>query len=55
MLAVWPLVLIATVGAVVGTSAGTRVLAHLPQSLFRRLVAVLLLLLGVAMLVAGAA
>ena len=55
MLAVWPFVLIATVGAVVGTALGTRVLGHLPQSLFRRVVAVLLLLLGVAMLAAGAA
>jgi uncharacterized membrane protein YfcA len=53
MLAVWPFVLIATVGAVVGTALGTRVLGHLPQSLFRRVVAVLLLLLGMAMLVAG--
>lgn len=54
MLAVWPFVLIATVGAVVGTSVGTRALGHLPQSLFRRVVAILLLLLGVAMLAAGA-
>ncbi len=53
MLAVWPFVLLATVGAVVGTAVGTRVLGHLPQSLFRRVVAVLLLLLGIAMLVAG--
>ncbi|HET7623024.1 MAG TPA: sulfite exporter TauE/SafE family protein [Gemmatimonadaceae bacterium] len=55
MLAVWPFVLIATAGAVVGTALGTRVLGHLPPALFRRVVAVLLLLLGIAMLVAGLA
>ncbi len=54
MLGVWPLVLIATIGAVAGTALGTRVLGQLPQSLFRRVVAVLLLLLGIAMLVANA-
>jgi uncharacterized membrane protein YfcA len=53
MLAVWPFVLTATLGAVVGTALGTRVLGRLPQSLFRRIVAVLLLLLGIAMLAVG--
>lgn len=55
MLAVWPLVLIATIGAVAGTALGTRVLGRLPPWLFRTVVAVLLLLLGIAMLVASAA
>lgn len=55
MLGVWPFVLIATVGAVVGTALGTRILGHISQPIFRRVVALLLLALGVAMLVAGAA
>lgn len=50
---VWPLVLLATVGAVVGTALGTRVLGRLPQRLFRRVVAVLLLALGLYMIAAG--
>ena len=50
---VWPFVLIATVGVVVGTALGTRVLGNLPQGGFRRVVAVLLLLLGSSMIVAG--
>jgi uncharacterized protein len=51
---VWPLVLIATVAVVVGTALGTRVLGHLPQRVFRRVLAVLLLMLGVYMATAGA-
>jgi uncharacterized protein len=53
VLAIWPLVAIATGGAVVGTHVGRRVLARIPEPLFRRLVALLLALLGVAMLVKG--
>jgi uncharacterized membrane protein YfcA len=53
ILAVGPFVLIATAGAVVGTALGTRVLGKLPPSLFRRVVALLLLLLGIAMLAAA--
>jgi uncharacterized protein len=48
--AIWPLVLIASAGVVVGTAAGARVLGHLPSRLFRRILAVLLLALGVYML-----
>lgn len=51
---VWPFVLIATVGAVIGTALGTRVLARLPQHVFRRVIAVLLVGLGIAMLASGA-
>ena len=54
MLGVWPLVLVATLGAVVGTALGTRALGRLPQRVFRRVVALLLLLLGVAMVAGGA-
>ena len=45
-----PLLLVAIVGVSVGTALGTRVLAHLPRQLFRRIVAVLLLLLGIYVL-----
>ena len=46
---IWPLVAIATLGVIVGTALGTRVLGRLPQQAFRRLVALLLLLLGLYM------
>ncbi len=49
----WP-VLLAVAGVVLGTVAGNRVLARLPERAFRRVVAMLLLALGVYMLVAGA-
>lgn len=51
--AVWPLVLLGTVGVCVGTAMGTRVLGRLPERAFRRVIAVLLLALGVYMIVAG--
>lgn len=51
--AIWPLVLTATVGVVLGTAVGTRVLGKLPQRVFRRIVAVLLIGLGGYMLVGG--
>jgi uncharacterized membrane protein YfcA len=50
---VWPLVLVATLGAVIGTAFGTRVLGRIPEQKFRRLLAVLLLMLGIYMAVGG--
>jgi len=54
LLSVWPLVLIATVGVVIGTAIGVRVLGRLPAPWFRRVLAMLLLALGVYMLAVGA-
>ncbi|HEY9448768.1 MAG TPA: sulfite exporter TauE/SafE family protein [Gemmatimonadaceae bacterium] len=54
IIGIWPLVLTATLGTMVGTVAGTRILGHLPQRTFRRVVAALLLALGLAMVLAGA-
>ena len=48
--AIWPLVLVATIGTVIGTASGTRVLGRIPPHVFRRVVALLLILLGVAMI-----
>lgn len=53
ILAIWPLVLTAVVAVVAGTALGTRVLGRLPQTLFRKVIAVLLVLLGLYMAVAG--
>ena len=49
----WPLVLTATAGVVIGTAFGARVLGRIPERTFRRIVAVLLLLLGIYMTLAG--
>jgi uncharacterized membrane protein YfcA len=51
----WPLLLVATFGVVTGTALGTRLLGHLPPRTFRRIVAVLLVGLGIYMLAAGRA
>ena len=45
----WPVILVATVGALVGTILGGRLLRRVPEKVFRRVVSVLLLGLGVAM------
>jgi uncharacterized protein len=50
---IWPLVLTATLGVVVGTALGARVLGRLPQQVFRRVIAVLLIALGLYMALAG--
>ena len=53
ILAIWPLVLTATVGGVIGTVFGTRVLGRVPERVFRRVLAVLLLVLGLYMAIAS--
>jgi uncharacterized protein len=49
----WRLLLVATAAVIIGTVLGTRLLRRLPQEVFRRVVAVLLLLLGGYMIVTG--
>ncbi|HET7584953.1 MAG TPA: sulfite exporter TauE/SafE family protein [Gemmatimonadaceae bacterium] len=53
LIGIWPLILIATAGVVIGTSIGARVLGHIPPQAFRRVIGVLLIILGVSMAVAG--
>jgi uncharacterized membrane protein YfcA len=53
ILDVWPFVLVATLGVVAGTALGARVLGRIPQRMFRRVVAALLLALGAYMGIAG--
>lgn len=50
---IWPLVLTATLAVVVGTALGARILGRLPQQLFRRVIAVLLIVLGLYMAIGG--
>jgi len=53
MMTVWLAIAMATVGVVVGTLAGSRVLARIPDLWFRRVLAVVLAALGVAIMVRG--
>jgi uncharacterized membrane protein YfcA len=46
----WPFLLAATTGAVIGTLVGERLLRHIPEPIYRRLVAGLVLVLGVYVL-----
>jgi hypothetical protein len=50
LLQVWPTIFVATVGVIVGTAAGGGLLRRVPDRLFRRVVAVTLVLLGAVML-----
>jgi uncharacterized protein len=51
--AIWPLVLTATGGVIIGTAFGTRILGWVPRRIFRRVIAGLLMVLGFYMMVAG--
>ena len=51
--AIWPWVALATVGVVIGTMLGTRVLVGISEVWFRRVLALILAVLGVAMLMRG--
>jgi len=53
MIAVWPLIAIATAGVIAGTLFGRRLLDRIPDTHFRRIVALLLALLGGAMAAKG--
>ncbi len=53
ILAIWPLVLVAIGGTIVGTLLGVRALRWIPEHVFRRVVAVILLALGAYMVLRG--
>jgi hypothetical protein len=46
-------IVVATIGVIIGTLVGLRLLATIPERLFRRIVAVVLALLGAAMMARG--
>src|SRR3984893_5907999 len=51
VMGIWPVLLLAIIGVVVGTLAGERVLRKIPEPLFRRIVSLIILTLGVALFV----
>ena len=51
--AIWLAVVIASVGVIVGTVFGNRVLRRIPEARFRPIVAIVLAVLGTAMLIVG--
>ena len=48
---VWPVIVFATIGIVIGTIAGQPILRRIPLPVFRPIVSAIVLLLGIAMLV----
>jgi uncharacterized membrane protein YfcA len=50
MVAEWPVILIATVGVLIGTLSGKWMLSRIPQNFFRVMVAGIVLALGIWML-----
>jgi uncharacterized membrane protein YfcA len=48
--AIWPLVLIATVGVIGGTLGGERILARVPEQRFKQVVGAIIVLLGIVIL-----
>ena len=49
----WRLILVASIGVVLGTTLGVRFLRYLPEIAFRRFIAAVLALLGLSMLLGG--
>jgi uncharacterized membrane protein YfcA len=52
--AAWPYVLAATIGVVIGTLVGERLLRRIPEATFRKVVSTIILVLGLALLVGAA-
>jgi uncharacterized membrane protein YfcA len=52
--AAWPYVIAATIGVVIGTLVGERVLRRIPEKTFRTIVSAIILVLGVALLIQAA-
>ena len=53
MIALWPWITLATVGVIIGTVLGSRALRWIPEIWFRRVLALVLVILGGAMVVRG--
>lgn len=53
ILAAWPYIVAACLGAVIGTLWGVRLLRRIPERVFRRLLSVLIIALGIYMMIAG--
>jgi uncharacterized protein len=47
IIGLWPVLLVATAGVVMGTLAGERLLRQIPEHIFRRMVAGIILLVGI--------
>ena len=50
LLAIWPLIAIATIAVVIGTLLGRSILGRIPDAIFKRIVSALILALGLTML-----
>jgi uncharacterized protein len=50
VLKIWPVLLLAIIGVIVGTIAGERVLRRIPEPLFRRVVSLIILASGISLL-----
>jgi len=53
ILSAWPLIVIAIAGALLGTFWGVRLLRRIPEQIFRKLLYILILALGIYMLIHG--
>lgn len=53
LLRIWPLIALSTIGIVIGTFAGMKLLHNIPETAFKRVVSSVVLLLGIWLLVQG--
>jgi uncharacterized protein len=48
---IWQFILIATIGVVIGTLVGKKILGKLPENIFKKIVAIIILLIGILVLI----
>lgn len=53
IMAVWPLVVVATAGVLLGTVVGGSILKKIPEKIFKKVVATIILLIGIFVLIHG--
>ena len=51
ILCIWPFILVTTIGVLIGTEAGIWLLSRIPESLFKRIVSGIILLIGIFVLI----
>ena len=51
IVSIWQFILIATIGVIIGTLGGKKILEKLPENIFKKTVAVIILLIGILVLI----
>ena len=53
VVAIWPYITIMTIGVVIGTLGGKKILEKLPENIFKKTVSAIILVIGILVLIEG--